>query len=1224
MFPAGTHGYALGLPYGQRHFENGAVVPGQMRQHREAAVLLGASGAQGEASLGVRTISCLEFYRHQLHLRTSGVAPSTWDPHFHPGPMAFGDLSQEYAVSAYTKVEDSKLLWIRYNQDKLRADLYSTVSDRMEAGLGIEGMGQRVILPASTGLGQRAQTQNYRDAAAICNGLGHPQLFITFTANPTWPEVVHLLRPGEKAFERPDLVARIFKLKLKAFLEDVTGSNHIFLDVLGKCTGYTYTIEFQKRGLPHAHIVIWYERQIDSERIVNTITLAQLPHKDLEPRYFEAVTTLMMHGPCGAADPHKMCMVDGQCSKNYPKTFCAQTELTEGNGVRYARPDNSRHVIKCVGGAQVALDNRSVVPHNRTLLLCYNAHINVEVCARAAAVKYLFKYIYKGQDRAIVQFEQDEIKQFINARYLSPSEALWHLFGFSMHECHPAVVRLPVHEQNNQRVVFPAAGGLQMLQHILRRAERTMLLQYFAVSEVRARRNLSPVSYVDIPSLYSWNTSERMWVERQQQQRFTTIGRMSWIPVSAGEQFFLRSLLLATPGATSYDFLRTVNGHLYPSFRDACMARNLVHDESVWDCTMRDAINSETSAPSLRALFLLVIVHGGATDPLALWHRYAPSLADDFRYQLCRMYPSPEAVDLVQLDAITMCLTEIRNLLPGYGDVRALLTALPSPGQLLLEAPLAAPTHNAGASDLTVEQAQDMLDDMVPQLNVQQRLIFDTVCRRLEADNEQPFIVIIDAPGGFGKTFLAKLLLAAALRLDTSFIASAATGIASLLLPGGATTHKAYGIPLDLDATSMCGFSIRSSDLCERVMAAGLHVADECSMLSRHGYEGIDRSFRDAETEPHKRDLLIAGRLMVFMGDARQLPPVADDRAASVALSAFKSYLFDTTNQNIVSYQLTLNERVRRFGADNPDAQRWCDFLLAIGGGYIEPVHGDDWIALPRCIVLPPDNNSIESLCAHVYPGLSVRATQALTSQADMLEFAKWVAERALLATLNVTTRSLSLAISNLLPGVVHHILSSDGLQDPNADPNDLLPLETLHAAQPPGFPPHCLSLRPGDCVSILRNLNPVLKNGVRCIVLTVSDFVLNVMVASGADHAIGSVHILSRIKFIDTRMETGFSTAMFRIQFPVALSWAMTINKSQGQTLRCVGIYLKSQCFAHGQLYVALSRCPSISGVRVLAGHFINNAPVTRNVVWPELLPPGRPNHPFFVYPAHWNVYPQ
>jgi hypothetical protein len=106
MFPAGTHGYALGLPYGQRHFENGAVVPGQMRQHREAAVLLGASGAQGEASLGVRTISCLEFYRHQLHLRTSGVAPSTWDPHFHPGPMAFGDLSQEYAVSAYTKVED--------------------------------------------------------------------------------------------------------------------------------------------------------------------------------------------------------------------------------------------------------------------------------------------------------------------------------------------------------------------------------------------------------------------------------------------------------------------------------------------------------------------------------------------------------------------------------------------------------------------------------------------------------------------------------------------------------------------------------------------------------------------------------------------------------------------------------------------------------------------------------------------------------------------------------------------------------------------------------------------------------------------------------------------------------------------------------------------------------------------------------------------------------------
>jgi hypothetical protein len=159
IYPAGTHGFSLGLPYGQRHFDNGAVVPGQMRLHREAAVLLGGGGAQAGAPAGNRTISCLEFYRHSLHVRTSGngIAPNVWDPQSHPGPGAFGDLFQEYVVSAYTKVEDSKLQWVRFNQTQLRADLYTTVSDRLEAGLGMQAVGQRVILPASIGIGQRAQ-----------------------------------------------------------------------------------------------------------------------------------------------------------------------------------------------------------------------------------------------------------------------------------------------------------------------------------------------------------------------------------------------------------------------------------------------------------------------------------------------------------------------------------------------------------------------------------------------------------------------------------------------------------------------------------------------------------------------------------------------------------------------------------------------------------------------------------------------------------------------------------------------------------------------------------------------------------------------------------------------------------------------------------------------------------------------------------------------------------
>ena len=82
---------------------------------------------------------------------------------------------------------------------------------------------------------------------AIVRGFGFPDYFVTMTANPAWPEITANLREWETAAERPDLVARVFKLKLDEFLRDLTEHG-----VLGQCKAYTWVIEFQKRGLPHA------------------------------------------------------------------------------------------------------------------------------------------------------------------------------------------------------------------------------------------------------------------------------------------------------------------------------------------------------------------------------------------------------------------------------------------------------------------------------------------------------------------------------------------------------------------------------------------------------------------------------------------------------------------------------------------------------------------------------------------------------------------------------------------------------------------------------------------------------------------------------------------------------------------------------------------------------------------------------------------------------------
>jgi hypothetical protein len=115
----------------------------------------------------------------------------------------------------------------------------------------------------------------------------------------------------------------------------------------------------------------------------------------------------------------------------------------------------------------VELDNRWVVLHNVYLLTKYNAHINVEVCNNIHVIKYLFKYIYKGHDRATVEIshqsdnategnvvETDEIKKYLDCRYVSASEATWRIFKFDMHEWFPSIERLQYHLPNQQMVFF--------------------------------------------------------------------------------------------------------------------------------------------------------------------------------------------------------------------------------------------------------------------------------------------------------------------------------------------------------------------------------------------------------------------------------------------------------------------------------------------------------------------------------------------------------------------------------------------------------------------------------------------------------------------------------------------------------------------------------------------------------------------------------------------------
>ena len=163
-----------------------------------------------------------------------------------------------------------------------------------------------------------------------------------------------------------------------------------------------------------------------------------------------------MHGPCGAANTKSPCMVDNRCIRKFPKKYNNNTTVDEDGYPVYRRRDDGRFIQK----GEVKLDNRYVVPYNRNLLVKYQAHINVEVCNRSLSIKYLFKYINKGDDQATILIENDEIKRYLECTYITGNDACWRIFQFEMHFRDPCVERLPFHLENEQQVIFSDSTDL--------------------------------------------------------------------------------------------------------------------------------------------------------------------------------------------------------------------------------------------------------------------------------------------------------------------------------------------------------------------------------------------------------------------------------------------------------------------------------------------------------------------------------------------------------------------------------------------------------------------------------------------------------------------------------------------------------------------------------------------------------------------------------------------
>jgi hypothetical protein len=263
------------------------------------------------------------------------------------------------------------------------------------------------------------------------------------------------------------------------------------------------------------------------------------------------------------------------CWKVFPKSFTAETRIDEDGYPNYRRRDDGRTWEVSCKGRTVTVHNRSVVPYNPYLLKRYNAHINVEVCTTVSAIKYIHKYIYKGQDLATVRIEDDhdEIDMHIQARYLGPTQAAWQIFGYPVHEEKPSITVLPVHEPGKQPVAWPEGATDEEIREAME-SSRSKLMAYFDLH--RNEPDGQKYLYQEIPAHFVWNAKERKWTPRTKGQ---AVGRIHHANPTQGERYYLRMLLTNVRGPQSFEDLRTVDGTVYDTFRQACVARGLLDDD---------------------------------------------------------------------------------------------------------------------------------------------------------------------------------------------------------------------------------------------------------------------------------------------------------------------------------------------------------------------------------------------------------------------------------------------------------------------------------------------------------------------------------------------------------------------------------------------------------------------------------------------------------------------
>lgn len=266
------------------------------------------------------------------------------------------------------------------------------------------------------------------------------------------------------------------------------------------------------------------------------------------------------------------------------------------------------------------------------------------------------------------------------------------------------------------------------------------------------------------------------------------------------------------------------------------------------------------------------------------------------------------------------------------------------------------------------------------------------------------------------------------------------------------------------------------------------------------------------------------------------------------------------------------------------------EWILAIGDGRLS-----NDVGLDQNFIEIPEQFLVKDNIIHAIYGNQIE----VSSLQNMDELAK----KIILTTTNSDAIILNNKIPELIKNESKEYKSVDSIETDCEDTILNYPTEFLNTLTPSGMPPHKLVLKIGTIVMLIRNLNPKqgLLNGTRLLVQNLYENFIETVILTGSNN--GAKVLIPRMTLMPSDSNLPFQ--LKRRQYPVILAFAITINKSQGQTFESVGLYNPENIFSHGQLYVALSRTKNSSNLKIYSenGKQVANKLYLKNIVIDELL---------------------